>query len=386
MEISKQTARRFLLAKQLLYPPKSLFGKAGIAKVFEKVRSIQFDPQEPAGNNVDLVLQSRVKNIRPKDYYWWLYQKRQGIECFDKELCLAPIEDLPMCLEMFSKKNRQERIGQFLKKYQKEIKTLLKRIKTEGEISSFNIKDERKISNFWGNPRLGKAMLDALWREGKLVISKRERNRKYYNLPEKVYGKKLKWSVSAKPNVKAIIRRIKSVGLLPKSGAGSGWLGLGLGREISPLISRLLKDKVLIEVAVFASKRRYTALRSDIGLVRRINATALKPKMVFLAPLDNLLWDRETIRDIFEFDYKWEAYTPQSQRQYGHYVLPVLFKDRLVARIEPRYDENVLKIKGFWPEKGFKWTNEAKIAFKDCLDDFKEYLGAKEIRWSANKT
>ena len=50
--------------------------------------------------------------------------------------------------------------------------------------------------------------------------------------------------------------------------------------------------------------------------------------MAFIGPLDNLIWDRDLIRWLFEFDYTWEVYKPAAQRQYGHYVLPVLYGDR----------------------------------------------------------
>ena len=48
----------------------------------------------------------------------------------------------------------------------------------------------------------------------------------------------------------------------------------------------------------------------------------------FIGPLDNLIWDRDLIRWLFDFDYTWEVYKPAEQRQYGHYVLPVLYGDR----------------------------------------------------------
>src|SRR5436853_3875713 len=95
LNISKQTARRFLLQKQFLWPPQSLTGKKAIEKVFNRLRLIQYDPLNPCGRNVDLVLQARIKNIHPNDYYDWLYKQHKGIECYDKELCIIPIEDVP---------------------------------------------------------------------------------------------------------------------------------------------------------------------------------------------------------------------------------------------------------------------------------------------------
>ena len=62
------------------------------------------------------------------------------------------------------------------------------------------------------------------------------------------------------------------------------------------------------------------------------------PGVTFLAPLDPLAWDRDLLRSLFGFDYVWEVYVPAAKRRWGYYVLPLLFGDRFVGRIEPRFD------------------------------------------------
>lgn len=79
------------------------------------------------------------------------------------------------------------------------------------------------------------------------------------------------------------------------------------------------------------------------------------PGAAFLAPLDPLCWDRDLLRRLFGFDYIWEVYVPQPKRRWGYYVLPILFGDRLVGRIEPRLDRRAktLRVVGLWWEPGF---------------------------------
>ncbi len=62
------------------------------------------------------------------------------------------------------------------------------------------------------------------------------------------------------------------------------------------------------------------------------------PAVSFLAPLDPLVWDRSMLRTLWDFDYLWEVYVPEAKRKWGYYVLPMLFGDRFVGRIEPRLD------------------------------------------------
>jgi uncharacterized protein YcaQ len=79
------------------------------------------------------------------------------------------------------------------------------------------------------------------------------------------------------------------------------------------------------------------------------------PGVAFLAPLDPLVWDRDLLRRPFDFDYLWEVYVPAAKRRWGYYVLPILFGDRLVGRIEPRIERRTksLEIVGLWWEPGF---------------------------------
>jgi uncharacterized protein YcaQ len=79
------------------------------------------------------------------------------------------------------------------------------------------------------------------------------------------------------------------------------------------------------------------------------------PGVAFLAPLDPFCWDRDLMRRLFNFDYVWEVYVPAAKRRWGYYVLPILFGDRLVGRIEPRIERRAgtLRIVGLWWEDGF---------------------------------
>ena len=83
-------------------------------------------------------------------------------------------------------------------------------------------------------------------------------------------------------------------------------------------------------------------------------------RMEFIAPLDNLIWDRKLIKALFNFDYKWEIYTPKDKRKYGYYVLPILYGLEFIGRIELKIDKksNRLNVKDVWWEDS-KWDNDS---------------------------
>lgn len=384
IKCSRDLIKKFLLYKQFLFYPRELVGIRGIETVFNSLRAIQYDPQNPCGRSVDLFLQARVKGIHPGDYYSWLYEQRKGIETYDKELTVVPIEDLPLCRGVFPK-SRRIKLNNFLRSNEEALKELLKHIETKGPICSSDLEESKTVDIFWEPARWSKAALDSLWKIGRLVIAYRKNGRKYYDLPHRVYGNKFIWRnplAEAELQDECVIRRIQSIGLLPVSGGGSAWLGIGSGKEITAVLSKLIKEGKITMIDVPEVGERYIVNSADLNLLESLEHKEPSKRMSFLPPLDNLLWDRKMIKDIFGFEYKWEAYTPIGSREFGHYVLPVLYGSEFIGRIEPKYNpaEKRLEIKGFWIEPTCKWDKEKEEALKSYLDEFHGYLGIKSKR------
>jgi uncharacterized protein YcaQ len=99
-----------------------------------------------------------------------------------------------------------------------------------------------------------------------------------------------------------------------------------------------------------------------------------------------LIWDRKGIlRGLFEFDYLWEVYVPEAKRKWGYYVLPILYGDRFVGRIEPRLDRKskVLAIVGIWFEAGFEPDVSPGFlpTFAEAIEAYRSFVGAERITW-----
>ncbi len=386
IECTKEDFKKFLLSKQFLLQPKELRGIDGIAKVFSSLRSIQYDPQDICGKNADLVLGARVSGISPSDYHEWIYGQRKGIETYDKELCIIPIEDTEHNRGRFPPA-RQAKLDRFLAENRKKLGRVLEFVKKHGPTASSDIAGKEKVDIFWEPATWNKAALDSLWKTGKLAVVKREGNRKYYDIPERAYGKKIEHrKQGAVLRKEHVIRRIAAVGSLPASGSSSGWTGLGTGKEINRMIEELAAENRLAKVKIAGVKRNYVINAGDKNLLAGMKNTRFEKRVSFLPPLDNLLWDREMVREIFGFDYKWEAYTPAAKRKYGHYVLPVLYGTDFIGRISPKFNKRTqtLEITGFYPEREHEWSRETQEAFSKCVIEFKSFLGARKVEWKAN--
>jgi hypothetical protein len=122
-------------------------------------------------------------------------------------------------------------------------------------------------------------------------------------------------------------------------------------------------------------------LGTDSGFLR---GGALRTREVaLLAPLDPLVWDRELLRQLFDFDYVWEVYVPKKARRHGYYVLPLLWGDRLVGRIEPRIDRKagVLRVPAPSLEQRMKRTDRIDFdaALGRAIEAHRRLAGAERI-------
>ena len=103
-----------------------------------------------------------------------------------------------------------------------------------------------------------------------------------------------------------------------------------------------------------------------------------------------MLWDRKLIEALWDFRYSWEIYTPPAKRRYGYYVLPVLYGQRLIGRIEAAADKkaSALTVKNLWLEEGVRHTKKLNAAidravgrlakFNECDRIYKEEEGKAE--------
>lgn len=158
---------------------------------------------------------------------------------------------------------------------------------------------------------------------------------------------------------------------------GGGWLGhvVSEKRLRIEILQELCDEGELLRVDVDGINENFYIKAEDSHLLIELEQS-LQKKITFLAPLDNLLWDRKLVKDVFDFEYSWEVYVPVSKRKYGYYVLPVLYGDRIVARFEPEIHrgDGSLVIKNWWWEDRYDVTDEVINEVIECFAKFCRFL------------
>jgi uncharacterized protein len=392
-DISLDTARRFLVIRHLLAPARALPGEsASVLAVVDRLGSLQFDPLDVAGRNHDLVLLARIAGYRRELTDELLYGRRLLFEAYNKALCLLPTRELPY-YRITWQDGLDGRAGRLVRDQAELAERLLAEITAEGPRCSIEFEREAAIDWYWGPTSAVRAVLEALAVSGRLGLARRAGNRKYYDLMEHLFpADLLATRIPEREQLRhKVLSRYRGHGLLGAGGSGEIWPGTG-GAAIRAELRRDLVDRgELFAAAVEGMRGERYVVADELPLLaqaeREVAAGAppgdLPPTCSFLAPLDPLLWDRGALEPLYGFDYRWEVYTRAAKRRWGYYVLPILFGDRLVGRIEPRLDRKgrAVRILGLSWEAGFDPVEEPGFgsAFATALDHYAVFGGADSV-------
>jgi uncharacterized protein len=232
--------------------------------------------------------------------------------------------------------------------------------------------------------------MEALFVTGRIGIARREGNRRYYDLIERLVPPQLIDVRESEDDARRhrLLSRYRAVGLTSPIGTQSEVMySTGTTEERKRWTAELVERGELLPVDVEGLKTtRY--LIADEAAILELTAEAAslgEPAVSFLAPLDPLAWDRRMLRELFGFDYVWEVYVPEKKRRWGYYVLPMLFGDRFVGRVEPRLDRKTksLAIIGVWFEPDFAPMEAPGFvaALRDAVDAYRRFVGATKVTW-----
>ncbi|HET9674900.1 MAG TPA: crosslink repair DNA glycosylase YcaQ family protein [Gaiellaceae bacterium] len=392
MKVTPEAARRFLVLRQMLAPARSLEGgPEAVLEVFRRLGSVQFDPLAVAGRNHDLVLHARVADYEPA---WCdrLYERREVFEAFNKGLSFVPTSDYPWFRVTLSRN-----ASLVLAENPEVAEAVVERIRAEGPLSSLDFERASGATTDWFGVKTNvvRAVLEAYAATGVLGLARRDGNRRYYDLLERLLPRDvLARKVTLREKLlHKLLSRYRAHGLLGVGGGGDIFGGLGPAKPDSrwpehpgrtALREELVENGDLVPVDVEGVRGKRFVLREEVELL----AAPPEPdaSVAFLPPFDPLVWDRALLGSLFDFDYVWELFFPPAKRRWGWYVLPVLFGDRFVGRIEPRIDRDggAVTVLGLWWEEGFAPRRAEGFvdAMRTALRAYLGFAGTDRVDWA----
>ena len=184
-----------------------------------------------------------------------------------------------------------------------------------------------------------------------------------------------------------LLRQIGAVGFLWNRPSDALWRCKT--EERNNLFGELENERKVIAAMVDGIKYPLYFRSEDMSLIESIFSNhESKPRCEFIAPLDPFMWDRKLIITMFEFDYTWEIYTPVVKRKYGHYVLPLLYGERFIGRIEAVADRKAgeLVVKNIWYENDVRVNKNIQSAVDKCFQRFALFNGCATVVARVEKT
>ena len=380
--ITKEQAQRFILSKQGLLGRHRFAGKPGAYEYVRQAGCIQFDPVDVCGRNAELTLQSRVKGFKKQMLSDLLYKDRLLVDYSDKELSIWPREDWPY---FSGYRERSKAHGASFPGIPELEERAIAYIRAHGPVSSDSLPIEGKIfwhssmhwsGNWQGQSQAARSVLEQLYTDGVLLIHHKTGSRKYYDLAEKHFSPELLSAPNPCEDEAAfrqwrVQRRIGAAGLMWNR-RSDAWLGIDMSAEArEQAFAALEQAGAIIPVQVEGIRFPLYLLSPDQPLLEAVLADTLDDhaRLEFLAPLDPMLWDRKLIEAIWDYQYSWEIYTPPEKRKYGYYVLPILWGDRFIGRIEAAADRKAgsLIVKNVWYESGVRQTKKLAHALEGAI-------------------
>jgi len=364
LTIDIETARRFILGKQGLWPGRRRRGLKGTELAMRAMEYLQLDPLQIIARSHDIQLHSRVLDYRPGLWENVAYRQRKFFD-WGGWLAARPMDELPHWRVVMRREHdggsRIRTMGRDHAEAVVEVRAILRE---RGTVSNrdFEMATRTRTQSYRGHKDSALALY-YLWRIGEVMTHHRDRFERVYALTEQVAPAHLIRESDEDEADRFLIQKDVSFSGLSRMNRAQDLFHLGLPLSKAKQIrDAMLADGNLIEVQVEGWKAVHYALGSDAAALADLSAgrvpkawtpleTTTTEEVVFLAPLDPVS-ARGRAKVLFGFDYVWEVYKPEGQRKFGYYTLPVLWGDRLVARFDSKLDRtsNTLVILGLWLE------------------------------------
>ncbi|MHA2232039.1 MAG: DNA glycosylase AlkZ-like family protein [Candidatus Hodarchaeales archaeon] len=387
IDVSKDELKKVVLVGAGLHEWQGS-GENGTRKAFEQQRMVQLDPLNPAGRNHDVFFASRVSDYTAGSFEKIMYAEGLVFEAYSPNLFAIHIAHYPVYRSRMNATHIHPYYGSRFAKLEAAHPGVLDGItafiKENGPTQGSDLAHLGKADPsfaVWKSSRVAGAALELLWQHGKVIVVNRDKNfRKTYDLVDQYVAPEFLSDITLSDDAyNREIFKIKqqSYPLIPLgrvSRSKTGKLTLGRRKGISP--TWFEEENVAVILRLEGKSKGYAA-PSNWEEMSKTNADG---EMRALAPLDPLIYDRDTTKTVFDFDYVWEVYKKAKDRIWGYYVYPILYEGGLIGRMEAKYEKQSKNLKFFnlTFEKDVELDNQGETAFFHMLERWQHMLGAEE--------
>lgn len=359
-------------------------------KTVERLGCIQIDTLNLVQRSHYLVLWSRLGTYQPADFDSLVYdqEKRSLFEGWQRVASFIPLKDYPYQLPRMQRMRENHSEG-FLKWFDKEghelMDMVLERIRMEGALRTADFEYHGPRRGSWWDWKPAKTALEYLFAFGDLMITNRIHFQRVYDLTERVLPA---WVDTTIPTMEQrdrfwVEQAALALGIAqPNQLIGYNYYQRGQARVA---LQALIDEGLLVPVDVRlanADVQSFLVHRDNLELLQQAADAAIRAeRTTFLSPFDNLWWAAGRDAQLWDFHQRLEAYTPAPKRVWGYFCLPILHKDRLIGRFDPKMErkQGLMRLKALYLEEGVE-PDEALVSdVAYAMQDFVKFHKAKEL-------
>jgi uncharacterized protein YcaQ len=393
--ISSRTARRYVLGRQGLWPGRRWSGRAGTEQALRQCECVQIDTINAVARNHDLKLAARVEGYVPAMLDALLYTDRRFFE-FGSILMVYPADEMSYWRAVMRRQSEER--AESIAARQAVVEHVRQEIASRGPLSSRDFVDRERVRGGFNTMKDSAIALYLLWISGEIVTRSRRGFDRVYDLACRIEHPAWQAAPASESDAADYFARkaMRDMGLAtPSEWARRARVYLHRYVDGPPakVLEALAEEGYLTAVTVGDRKEQRWALAEDVPLLHSLevglvpeawapSGPTTEEEVTFIAPLDNVIWDRARTKALFDFDYVWEVYKPQSLRKWGYYTLPILYGDQLVGRFAPRLNRKTgtLAVEGFWMEdEALAASPEFRAALAAAIRRFAEFHNAANV-------
>jgi uncharacterized protein len=394
--VSLAAARRLALRRQhLAGPPPKRASADEILSLVAELGYVQYDPVSIVAPSHHLTLWSRLPAYEPSELERLLWKEKRLFQHWIPFAAIVRTADYPLYLSLMQRYpeslthswgRQRDEAREFLAHHRALRQSVLAQLRdgprTVGQFSEY---PRARRSDVEWIPRTDlEEMLYHLLMRGEVMVVGHEGARNLWGradsfLPKEVERTELS---AAEFETAAALRSLAALGVAsPKE--IKFYFVRGRYTDLPGTLARLEQQGTITRVALEggnARDERY-ARTEDLPVLEALTEETDAPELRLLPPFDNLVANTERTRRLFGFEYVREQFFPAAKRKYGTYVLPILWGDRLIGRLDPKLDRTTgtLQILAIHAEPDAPKGREVASALRETIDRLATFVGAAHV-------
>ena len=400
VKTTAKAVRRLTVTKQHLAGKRPIRGaREDILKLVRDIAYIQWDPITIVAPSHILSLWSRVGDFKLSDLEALLWGEKKLFQHWTPIASIVLTEDYPLYYSLMKRYpeslshswgNHIPRAKRFLAEHRGLRRRVLDDLK-KGPLQLSQFSDyvrTKRSSDGWSSGSEVSEMLFHLMMKAEVMVVGHDGNQNVWGLTEDFLPKWAEKKVINDDDLEREMaqRAIRAMGTATASEIVYHYIR-GRYQNIKKALSQLEDDSLIHRVDVEglgAKGVRYVHVK-DIPLLEEMEGNGWQPRMSLIAPFDNLIAGRGWTNAVFGFDYAHEQFLPKNKRKYGTFVLPILWGENLIGRIDPRFDKEkeILIINSVHAEPGAPKGREVALKINETIEDLARFIGAREVEYTS---